>query len=326
LLFLYVRSTMDIRKSMLPPDQILADIKALKIQGATNVALAVLDALSKAIEEQPDISCFELTKLGEILAYARPTEPLAQNAVRYISAGCTEEATKRIAAYKTYIEKGKLTIPQIGVPLLSDGGTYLTLCHSSTTVKLFTAARAKGAYFSLYVAETRPRFQGRITAKELLDAGFDDVTMTVDDVAVSLIEGRIGKIDAVFIGADLINDKGFVNKIGSLAVTAAAKRKHIPVYVLTTLLKYDPTPFSPAMIETRNSEEIWKEAPDNLKFYSPAFDYVSYMSNVHVVCEDGVIPGKQVKKATNKHYPFVFETGYDKYLHYGKSVYPLSRP
>lgn len=301
-------------------DQVTADIKDLKIQGATSVALAVLDTLSRAIGQQPDISCYELTKLGEQLAYARPTEPLAQNAVRYVSLGCTSEVKDRILQYNTFITDGKRSIPKHGTQLLVDGGVYLTLCHSSTTVRLFEAARAKGAYFSLYVAETRPRFQGRITAAELLKAGFDDVTMTVDDVAVSLIEGRVGKIDAVFIGADLINDKGFVNKIGSLAITTAAKRKHIPVYVLTTLLKYDPKDFSPAMIETRSSEEIWKEAPDNLKFYSPAFDYVPYMSNVHIICEDGVIPGKQVKAVTNKRYPFIFDKGYDTYLHYGKSV------
>lgn len=301
-------------------DQVESDIKSLKIQGATSVALAVLDTLSRTIGEHPDISCYELTKLGERLAHARPTEPLAQNAVRYVSAGCTSEVLTRIAQYKTFITDGKRSIPEHGTPLLADGGVYLTLCHSSTTVRLFEAARAKGAYFSLYVAETRPRFQGRITATELLKAGFDDVTMTVDDVAVSLIEGRVGKIDAVFIGADLINDKGFVNKIGSLAVTTAAKRKHIPVYVLTTLLKYDPKDFSPAMIETRSSEEIWNDAPAKLKFYSPAFDYVPYMSNVHVICEDGVISGRQVKNVTNKRYPFIFDTGHDKYLHYGKSV------
>lgn len=301
-------------------DQVTADIKNLKIQGATNVALAVLDTLSRTIGQQPDISCYELTKLGEQLAYARPTEPLAQNAVRYVSLGCTSEVMDRIAQYKTFITDGKHSIPKHGTSLLVDGGVYLTLCHSSTIVRLFEAARAKGAYFSLYIAETRPRFQGRITATELLAAGFEDVTMTVDDVAVSLIEGRVGKIDAVFIGADLINDKGFVNKIGSLAITTAAKRKHIPVYVLTTLLKYDPKDFSPAMIETRSSEEIWKEAPANLKFYSPAFDYVPYMSNVHIICEDGVVSRRQVKKTTNKRYPFIFDKGYDKYLHYGKSV------
>ena len=190
-----------------------------------------------------------------------------------------------------------------------DGGVYLTLCHSGTTVDLFKSAREGGAFFSVYVAETRPRFQGRTTAKELLDAGFDDVTMVVDDVAVALIEGRRGKIDAVFVGADLLTDTGFVNKIGSLAVSAAAARNHIPVYSLASLLKYDPRPFDLSLIETRSSEEIWADAPKTLQFYAPAFDYVPYFPNVSLVCEAGIIKGKQVASEACSHYPFIVPSG-----------------
>lgn len=301
-------------------DKIYSDITSLRIQGATNVALAVLDALAQTIREQPDISCFELTKIGQQLAYARPTEPLAQNAVRFISEGCTEEAAERIEKYKQFIEDGKVEIPKQGSPLLLDGGSYLTLCHSSTVVRLFEAARKKGAIFAMYVAETRPRFQGRVTAKELIEAGFDDVTMVIDDVAVALIEGRIGKIDAVFIGADLLSEHGFVNKVGSLAVTEAAARKHIPVCVVSTLLKYAPSAYSPAMVEKRSSEEIWPDAPKSLKFYAPAFDYVPYEKNVTVVTEVGIVSGKKVKTAAKETYPFIFDPGHDKRLYYGKSV------
>src|SRR3989338_5266449 len=109
--------------------QAVQDIKSLKIQGATNVALKVLDTLAGVVHENPDTSCYELTKLGEQLAYARPTEPLAQNAVRFVRAGCTTEAKDRIEQYREFIEQGKRTIPAQGVPLLTDGGVYLTLCH-----------------------------------------------------------------------------------------------------------------------------------------------------------------------------------------------------
>lgn len=301
-------------------DQVVHDIKSLKIQGATNVALASLDALAHLIRERPSISCYELTRIGERLAFARPTEPLAQNAIRYVSQGCTNDARERIEQYKGFIEYGKRIIPGVGADLLVDGGVYLTICHSSTVVHLFEEARKTGAYFSLYVAETRPRYQGRITAKELLDAGFDDVTMIVDDVAVSLIEGRRGTVDAVFIGADLLTQKGFVNKIGSLAVVAAAYRKKIPVYVVSTLLKYDPLPFSPTHIEQRSYEEIWPDAPDNLLFYAPAFDYVPFFGNVKIISEVGIITGRQLKTAAAKRYPFIFDRGYDKKLYYGKSL------
>ncbi len=286
-------------------DHVVADIRALKIQGATNIALTILETLEKLIIEIPDMPAKSLFDIGTTLAYARPTEPLSQNAIRYIFSDFDTSVARKIEEYRTYIEKSKKEIPVIGKQLLVDGGVYLTLCHSGTTVALFKEARSSGAYFSVYVAETRPRFQGRVTATELLDFGFDDVTMIVDDVAIALLEGRRGKIDAVFIGADLLTDTGFVNKIGSLALTAAAHRNHIPVYSLTTLLKYDPRPFDLSFIETRSAEEIWKDAPQKLQFYAPAFDYVPYFPNVHVVCEAGIIKGKQVQSAVNKRYPFI---------------------
>jgi len=303
-----------------PVRTVVDDIAALRIQGATNVALSVLDSLGALLSSRPDISYYELAKTGHRLAYARPTEPLAQNAVRYVTEGDLTTAINRIVKYKSFITAGKRSIPGNGTAALVDGGSYLTLCHSSTTVNLFTEARKHGVYFSLYVAETRPRMQGRITAKELLEAGFDDVTMIIDDVAVSLIEGRRGKIDAVFIGADLLTSKGFVNKVGSLALAAAAKRKRIPVYVITTLLKYDPNPFSAAMIETRSSDEIWENAPEGLQFYAPAFDYVPFAPNVYVICEEGIIPGKKVKTAAGKRYPFIFDSNTKGTMYYGKSV------
>lgn len=278
-------------------DNVVSDIKSLKIQGATNVALAVLDALEKVPSKE----------VGIKLAYARPTEPLAQNAIRYIFEEGTISLSSRIAEYKALIEDAKKAIIENGKHLLVDGGSYLTICHSSTTVALFAAARASGAYFNIHVAETRPLFQGRITAKELIEHGFEDVTMVIDDVAVALIEGRIGKIDAVFVGADLLTDKGFVNKVGTLAVICAAARKNIPAYCLTSLLKYDPRPYDSSVIEARSSEEIWNEAPKGLKFYAPAFDFVPFYENVRPVCESGVIAGNDVKNAVQKTYPFILQ-------------------
>jgi len=283
--------------------QVYIDIKSLKIQGATNVALAVLDALQQKLTESPGISADSLREAAIKLAYARPTEPLAQNAVRYIFSNANIESN--IEHYKQYIEEGKKAIPPHGKEILKDGGAYLTLCHSSTTVSFFTYARSRGAYFSLFVAETRPLYQGRITATELLHAGFDDVTMVIDDVAVAIIEGRKGAIDAVFIGADMLCDSGFANKVGSFAITAAAELRSIPVYIITTLLKYDTRPYNPSLIEQRNPSEIWKEAPKGLKFYAPAFDFVPYRPHIQIVSEAGITSSSDIQRIARAYYPFL---------------------
>ncbi len=284
-------------------DKIYDDIRQLRIQGATNVAITVLDTLQKMLTETPNISPDELHEIGIRLSFARPTEPLAQNAVRYIFSNANIMAN--IVHYTSFIEDGKKAIPQHGESILKDGGVYLTLCHSSTTVALFTNGRKHGAMFSLYVAETRPLYQGRTTAKELLAAGFDDVTMVIDDVAVSIIEGRKGAIDAVFIGADMLTSTGFANKIGSLALSKAAELRNIPVYVITTLLKFDPRGYDPSFIEQRSSTEIWPDAPKGLKFYAPAFDYVPYRPHIQIVSEAGITPSVDMQHTATAYYPFL---------------------
>lgn len=288
-------------------DQTVLDITTLKVQGATNVALTVLDTLETLRNQTSDISVTSLQEIGKRLANARPNEPLAQNAIRYIFSDPANSVQEKIIQFRKFIEDGKQSIPDNGKQCIQEGKTYLTLCHSSTTVALFQKALEAGTKFKLFVSETRPRFQGRITAKELLDAGLTDVTMVIDTVAISLLEEQKEKIDAVFIGADLLSDTGFVNKVGSLALTACANRHDIPVYSLSTLLKFDPRPFEPKMIETRSPDEIWKDAPKNLKFFSPAFDFVPYYPNVHIICEEGVIKGEYVKDAVIKHFPYVLD-------------------
>lgn len=284
-------------------DKIYDDIRQLRIQGATHVALTVLDALQQTLHTTPDISHDELHEIGIRLSFARPTEPLAQNAVRYIFKDANIAAN--MSHYKTYIEEGKQSIPQHGESILKDGGVYLTLCHSSTTVALFANGRRHGAMFSLYVAETRPLYQGRTTAKELLAAGFDDVTMVIDDVAVAIVEGRKGAIDAIFIGADMLNANGFANKIGSLALSMAAEIRSVPVYIVTTLLKFDPRTYDPSLIEQRDPSEIWQDAPKGLKFYAPAFDYVPYRPHISIVSEAGITPSTDIKHTAITQYPFL---------------------
>lgn len=290
-------------------ENIEKDIKSLTIQGATNIAFSTLEGIKIAIEEGLD-EFQELETIGERLAYARPTEPLAQNAVRFIFA----QEDKKNDFYLSKIEEYKLLISQTkekmahhGISFIQNGGVYLTHCHSSTVVSMFMEARRQGKRFSIFATETRPRFQGRKTVLELLEAGVEDVTLIIDDVAPSILEGRLKHIDAVFIGADLLSQNGFVNKIGSLGIVYAAEKAKVPLYCLSVLLKYDPRPYSPSLIEQREGYEIWPEAPKNLSFYAPAFDFIPYRMEVKIICEKGALEGKDVERHVFSTYPFLRE-------------------
>lgn len=282
------------------------DIKSLKIQGATNVALATLEGIR--IASNFCTASRELFNVGLKLAYSRPTEPLAQNAIRFIfheKGKPISYYAERAQEYKSLIHEAKSQMKEKGASLVENGGIYLTHCHSSTVVSMFSEAKNKKKKFSVIATETRPLFQGRITVKELLEANIDDVTLIIDDVASSLILNQGRHIKAVFVGADLLTEKGFVNKVGSLAIAYAACTRGIPVYCFSVLLKYDPREYSWALIEKRKGEEIWKDAPKNLKIYAPAFDYVTFDTNINIVCEKGIISGNEVKTEALSLYPFL---------------------
>jgi len=280
------------------------DIRNLKIQGATNIALAVIDTIT-----EKDLASSEILSVARRLAYARPTEPLAQNALRYIfsvSNQNREYYQQKATEYKEVIQKAKQEIIINALSLIQNEAVYLTHCHSQTVVAIFKKAKSRGKSFTVYATETRPLYQGRITVRELAEAGFEEVTLIIDDVAESLIEGRLKQIDAVFIGADLLSEKGFVNKVGSLGIARAAERRGIPLYCLTTLLKYDPRPFNDDLIEKRSGEEIWDSAPKDVRIYAPAFDFIPYLLNIKIVCEKGVFAGSGIKSIVRQNYPFLF--------------------
>lgn len=292
-------------------DQLVSDIQHLTVQGATNVAIALLDHLAETIAASPGIATSELQEIGTRLAYTRPTEPLAQNALRYIFDEQQEDAQtikEKDGAYKTLITDAKKAITAHGSSLMHDGATYLTHCHASTVINVFLRAHREGKRIKVIATETRPLMQGRLTVKEMLDGGIQDVTMIIDSAAASALSDPARSISAVLIGADLLSEHGLVNKIGSLAIVIAARARNIPVYCFSTLLKYDPRPFTPGRIETRDPKEIWPDAPKNLTIYAPAFDYTPYQAGVTIVCENGAIAGNSVRDAALRRYPFLNQT------------------
>src|SRR3989338_11287845 len=153
------------------------DIKNLKIQGATDIALKVLDGLELAYVElktnknlDPDVYLLEQCLR---LAFTRPTEPLAQNAVRYIfqKRDSTPETYLKLAEeYKKMISDSKSKMAKFGLDLIKNGGIYLTHCHSSTVTNMFITASKKGKRFQVFATETRPMYQGRTTVKELIES------------------------------------------------------------------------------------------------------------------------------------------------------------
>lgn len=255
-------------------DEICKKIKTLEIQGAENIAKAGLVAYS--LKPGKD----SIKKLLSL----RPTEPCLENALRFAEKNSVKEAYE-------YLEESDEKIAKIGAKLVK--GDVYTHCHSSTVNKVLAEAK-KTKKFRVYCTETRPRFQGRITAKEL--AGLNvPVTLFVD----SAMRLAIKKAKLAMIGADSITLEGnVINKIGSELAADTCNHFKVPFYVVTNSWKFDLCYLykKEMPIEQRASAEVWENRPNGVNVMNPAFEKIKASSIKAIVSELGILSPKEFVK------------------------------
>ncbi len=293
-------------------------IRKLEVQGARNVAIAAIKALEALAEETSAKTrkefLKELSEAKATLFASRETEPLMRNAVRWIISQVENSGKEKVDAlakivsssssqFLKNLEASKECIAGIGAKRIRDNSVIFTHCHSSTVTHLLGKAKKDGKAFEVICTETRPVFQGRITAKELLALGVK-TTFIVDSAARFFMRNA----DLVIVGADAITSEGnVINKIGTGTIALLAHEARKPFYVVSELLKFDPATACGdyGQIEERSPDEIWKGAPEKLLIRNPAFD-VTRRDFIHgIICEEGIIPPHSVNEVIQRKYPWV---------------------
>lgn len=308
-------------------EDIIKDIKAIKIQGATNVAIAAFEGLKIYLRTYPPNADYEkflddIEKTAQRLANARPNEPLARNGVKFIinmlkirypEITNFDETSKRIEEladeYLGLIKSSKDNIVRNSSEVLTtEIDQIFTHCHSSTAERLIISHNRVVDDMQVVCTETRPLFQGRITAKNLVEAGVN-TTLITDGAAASYITGKgTTDIDIVFIGCDEITMKGdCVNKIGSWSIALASYYASKPLYVVTSILKTEiSTAYKEVEIEMRSGKEIWEEAPEGLNLVNPAFELVNRELITGFITEIGILKPGDIERAIQKEYRWLF--------------------
>lgn len=136
----------------------------------------------------------------------------------------------------------------------------------------------RGLVAEVLADETRPLLQGaRLTAWELAEYGIP-YRVCVDSAGPAAIAS--GLVDCVIVGADRIAANGDVaNKIGTFALSLAARHAGIPFVVVAPESTLDPATASGAdiVVEQRAADEVThvagrRVAPEGAPVFNPAFD------------------------------------------------------
>lgn len=275
----------------------LRDIISLKIQGAEHVATTAAEAIVILAKKNKHASNKVLKKRllwGEKKLYAaRVTEPMMRNVLAYLLADLPQENSKvillldkKLRTFKAELKKSQRVIAQIVAKKINNNSVVYTHCHSSSVTRGLILAKKKKKKFKVHNTETRPLFQGRITAVQLAKSKI--VVMHYVDAAMRI---AIKKADIIFLGADAITTTKVYNKIGSEIVAEYAERYNIPLYICTNSLKFDPLHQAghAEPIEYRSWREVWRNKPQNVTVVNPAFEAVSPQLITGIISEYGIL-------------------------------------
>ncbi len=270
--------------------KVAKDIKSLKIQGAENVARAAAKALEKAKDKK---------RAARILAKSRPTEPGMRNAILFILNG--HSANEVIG----FLNESKDKIAKYGAAKIKNGMNIMTICHSSTVIRILKEAKKQAKKFTVHNTETRPLYQGRSTAKDLAK-----LRIPVRHYVDSCARKALKECDLFLFGADAITSEGYIiNKIGTDIVAELADKYTIPVYCCTNSWKFDPITIQgiPEKIEQRSPGEIWKDPPRGVKIMNPAFSIVDPDFVSGIISELGVYRVQTFISQVQRKYSWMFK-------------------
>lgn len=305
------------KKSLEEVKKIAKDIEDIIIQWATDIArqackIMIKQLRSSKIKNQKDLEIF-FDKASSMLIWARETEPLLRNAMKYAKFKLHEWCDANWVAdafeeYLTWIEREEDIRPTVWVKLIDKWDNIFTHCHSSSVVKILIKANKYGKNINVYNSETRPLYQWRKTSKELVEAWVKD-TMVTDSSAAFFVDSLYEKeinINKVFLWSDCIKpDWATINKVWSFSIGLSAWHSGIPLYIVWSLLKVDIE--KTIWIEERNWKELRPDAPEWLSIINYAFDMVPAKCITWIVTEFGVIRPENLMKEIQKHYPWMLE-------------------
>ncbi|MDV3103303.1 ribose 1,5-bisphosphate isomerase [Thermococcus waiotapuensis] len=290
--------------------EIAKKIKNMEIRGAGKIARSAAYALQlqaeKSKAQTSDELWDELKRAARILYETRPTAVSLPNALRYVmhrgkiaySSGVDLEQLRFVVinaakefAYNS--EKAVERIGEFGAKRIEDGDVIMTHCHSKAAISVMKTAFEQGKDIKVIVTETRPKWQGKITARELADHGIP-VIYVVDSAARHYMK----MTDKVVMGADSITVNGAViNKIGTALIALAAKEHRVWTMIAAETYKFHPETMLGQLVEIEMRdptevipEEELKTWPKNIEVWNPAFDVTPPEYVDVIITERGIIP------------------------------------
>ncbi|MDS0282779.1 translation initiation factor eIF-2B [Haloarcula onubensis] len=279
-------------------DETVREIEEMQTQSSSIVAVKAAQALRELTEREchtvedfnrvVERNSSALQRANRSHAPLYTTQQRIVEAVTESDADSVEEAkdvlVEAIEDVVEEVESSKQRAAERAAELVDDGDTILTHENSSTVMATVDEILAAGKEIDAYVTESRPRFLGRKTARQLAER---------DGVAATLItDGAAGhylaEVDRVVIGMNCLIEDVVYNRIGTHSVAATANSHDVPVTVVGSSSKFIGGGFT---FENtfRPASEVMLEPAEGFDVANPGYDATPTRLIDSVVTENAVM-------------------------------------
>ncbi len=279
-------------------DETVRQVEEMQTQSASIVAVKAAEALRELTRrEYRSVKEFlrSLERNSSALLRAnRSHAPLYTTQQRIVEdvteadPDTVEEAKERLREViddvVTRVETSKNGAGQKAASLIDDGDVLLTHENSSTVMAALEHALDDGTSFELYVTESRPRYLGRRTARQLADRDGVDVTLIVDGAVGHFLP----ECDRVLLGMNCLIDDTVYNRVGTYPIAVVANDVGVPATVVGSSSKFIGGGFT-FENDYRSASEVQREPADGFDIANPGYDATPTRLLDTVVTEDGVI-------------------------------------
>jgi translation initiation factor eIF-2B subunit delta len=306
--------------------QAIESIAADDHSGAAQIAERAADILlrraSSGEPASPDAFRRELLATGWALIHAQtamaPLVNLVNSVLWKVEQGDTPRSLRQSVAqateeFKRMLRQHALRVAEGALGLIGEGSTIVTLSNSSTVQHALIHAQRAGRRLEVICAESLPSREGREQAALLANCGLA-VTLLDDKAAIA----AASEADLALVGADMLTNRGLVNKIGTRAMATVAHDSGTPFYTLCGSEKFLPPGFRPRATAGWPAEEVWLDAPRASNGPQQLFDFTPLELLSGIVTEQGILPVAAVEAwlaATKLHPALANYANDDSYEH-----------
>jgi len=288
-------------------EKLIKKFKTYEIASADGTAIAAANALkalalqtkvksTKALLEQVKVAAHGLREARQSSAALHNCldhlEDAAQQASD-IKVPLDEARTIIVKAsdeFITRIDAAKKRIAEVGAKHIRSGDRILTLCRSTTVLGILKKVVEQGKEVQVFVAESRPDFEGRLLANEVAALGIP-VTFFTDFAARVFLPD----MNILLAGGEAIAASGaIVSKVGTATLAELCHDARVRVLIALGSYKFSHETILGRLITIEEGDPMQVAAPDDLNpqvtVRNPLFDVTGPEHIDAFITEHGIIP------------------------------------